>query len=82
MRCGTPTITGNRTCFPEIIGDSGLMVDPFDERAILDAILKVFSDLNLRQELREKGIKRANLFDWKETARQTLSVYENVYAKK
>jgi glycosyltransferase involved in cell wall biosynthesis len=81
MRCGTPTITGNRTCFPEIIADGGLMVDPFDERAILEAILQVFSDSNLRADLRKKGIKRASLFDWKETARQTLSVYEKVYAR-
>ena len=81
MRCGTPTITGNRTCFPEIIADGGMMVDPFDERAILEAILQVFSDSNLRADLRKKGIKRASLFDWKETARQTLSVYEKVYAR-
>ena len=82
MRCGTPTITGNRTCFPEIIGDGGLMVDPFDETAILEGILKIFSDSKLRTELQEKGIRRANLFDWKETARQTLRVYERVYVQK
>ena len=81
MRCGTPTITGNRTCFPEIIADGGLMIDPFDERAMLEAILQVLSDSNLRADLRKKGIKRASLFDWKETARQTLSVYEKVYAR-
>ena len=81
MRCGTPTITSDRTCFPEIIGDGGLMVDPFDERAIRDAIVKVFSDPKLRAELKEKGIKRASLFDWKETARQTLKVYERVYGR-
>ena len=81
MRCGTPTITSDRTCFPEIIGDGGLMFDPFDERAIRDAIVKVFSDPKLRAELKENGIKRASLFDWKETARQTLRVYERVYRR-
>jgi glycosyltransferase involved in cell wall biosynthesis len=81
MRCGTPTITGNRTCFPEIIADGGLMIDPFDERAMLGAILQVLSDSNLRADLRKKGIRRASLFDWNETARQTLSVYEKVYAR-
>jgi glycosyltransferase involved in cell wall biosynthesis len=81
MRCGTPTITGNRTCFPEIIGDGGLLVDPFDERAIQDAIQQVFSDQTLREELKQKGMRRSNLFNWKETARQTLEVYEKVYAQ-
>jgi len=82
MRCGTPTITGDRTCFPEIIGDGGLMVDPYDERAIVDAILKIFAHPGLRAELRKKAINRASLFDWKETARQTLSVYKKVFAER
>ena len=79
MRCGTPTITGDRTCFPEIIADGGLLIDPFDERAILQSIVRVFGDEKLRLELREKGMKRASLYDWQETARQTLQVYEKVY---
>ena len=82
MRCGTPTITGNRTCFPEIIGDAGLMVDPFDERAIMNAILRILSDPNLGSELRIRGIKCASLFDWRETARQTLRVYEKVFGER
>jgi hypothetical protein len=30
----------------------------------------------LRSELRIKGFERARLFDWRETARQTLAVYK------
>ena len=82
MRCGTATITSNRTCFPEIIGDAGLMVDPFDERAILEGMVRVLGDEKLRRELSEKGTKRASLYDWKETARQTLEVYDRVHAEK
>jgi len=81
MSCGTATITGNRTCFPEIIGDAGLMVDPFDERSMLDGIARVLSDPKLRAELKVKGMARANMFDWKETAKQTLRVYERVYVE-
>jgi glycosyltransferase involved in cell wall biosynthesis len=82
MRCGTPTITSNRTCFPEIIGDAGLMVDPFDERAIQEGMVRVLGDEKLRRELSEKGTKRASRFDWKETAQQTLKVYDRVHAEK
>jgi len=80
MRCGTPTITGDRTCFPEIIGDAGLMVDPFDEQAIKLGIVRVLTEQTLRDELIEKGLKRANSYDWLKTARQTLDVYESVHA--
>jgi glycosyltransferase involved in cell wall biosynthesis len=80
MRCGTPTITGDRTCFPEIIGDAGLLVDPFDERAIMRGIVRVLTEQTLRDELIEKGLERANSYDWLKTARQTLDVYESVHA--
>jgi len=80
MRCGTPTITGDRTCFPEIIGDAGLMVDPFDEQAIKLGIVRVLTEQTLRDDLIEKGLKRANSYDWLKTARQTLDVYESVHA--
>ena len=80
MRCGTPTITGNRTCLPEVVGDGALLVDPFDEQSILEGIVKVLRDESLRSSLREKGMSRAKTFDWKETARLTLAVYDKVYA--
>ncbi len=80
MRCGTPTITGNRTCLPEVVGDGALLVDPFDEQSILKGIVTVLVDEKLRGQLRERGINRAKSFDWKNTAHQTLKVYEKVYA--
>jgi glycosyltransferase involved in cell wall biosynthesis len=81
MRCGTPTITADRTCFPEVVGDAALMVDPFDEQAIAAVLLRILSDKQLREELTAKGLKRAAQFDWKITARQTLAVYETAHAK-
>jgi glycosyltransferase involved in cell wall biosynthesis len=80
MRCGTPTITADRTSFPEVVGDAALMVDPFDEQAISAGLLRILSDKQLRDELVAKGFKRAALFDWSKTARQTLAVYEKVHA--
>ena len=79
MRCGTPTITGDQTCLPEVVGDGALLVNPFDEQSILEGIVNVLCDDRLRAQLREKGIKRAGSFDWKKTAQQTLEVYERVY---
>lgn len=81
MRCGTPTITGNLTCFPEIVGDAGLLVDPFDERALVDAMRELLSNNTRREQLKEKGIRRAALYDWKQTAQQTLAIYEKVFAQ-
>ena len=78
MKCGTPVIVSNTTSLPEVVGDSGLQVDPFDVSAIASAIKKLLYDSELRRELSVKGQSRAELFDWHDTARRTLEVYEEV----
>ncbi|MEP6817931.1 MAG: glycosyltransferase family 1 protein [bacterium] len=75
MQCGVPVIVGNQTSLPEVVGDAGVLVDPFDVDALAAAIGKVISDSNLRAELSVQGLARAKLFNWRETARQTLAVY-------
>lgn len=76
MKCGAPVITGNRTSLPEVIGNAGLMVDPFDTAALAEAIRRMIDDAELRRTSRERGFKRARTFDWRETARLTLKAYE------
>jgi glycosyltransferase involved in cell wall biosynthesis len=76
MKCGVPVIVGNRTSLPEVVGDAGILVDPFDADTIARAMNKLISDSKLRAELAARGLARAKLFDWRETARQTLKVYQ------
>ncbi len=78
MKCGTPVVVGNTTSLPEVVGDAALSVDPFDVDAIASAIERLIKDSGLRAELSVKGLARAKMFDWRETARQTLNVYEQV----
>ena len=82
MRCGTPTITSDQTCFPEVVGDASLIIDPFDEQSIADGLWRMVSNPGLREQLRTRGFTRASLFDWRETARLTLGVYEQVFHAK
>lgn len=81
MKCGAPVVVGDATSLPEVVGDAGLKVDPFDVSAIAKAIGEVINNSELRRELRVKGLKRAEMFDWQDTARQTLQVYEQVARK-
>ena len=76
MKCGTPVITGDRTSLPEVVGDAGVLVNPFDIEAIASAIANVIDDSSFRSRLRAKGLNRARMFDWRETARRTLEVYK------
>lgn len=78
MSCGAPVLTGNLTSLPEVVGDAGLTVDPFDEGAIASALARLVDDDALRADLRERGLKRARGFDWRDTARMTLQIYRRV----
>jgi glycosyltransferase involved in cell wall biosynthesis len=78
MQCGAPVIAGNRTSLPEVVGDAGLLFDPFDTDALAAALARMIDDANLRAHLRVKGIERARRFSWRKTAQLTLQAYNRV----
>ena len=78
MSCGAPVLAGARTSLPEVVGDAGLLADPFDEGALARALARLIDDDALRAELRARGLRRARSFDWRDTARMTLQVYRRV----
>jgi glycosyltransferase involved in cell wall biosynthesis len=80
MACGTPVVVGNTSAMPEVVGDAGLLVDPEDTGAIADAILRLLTQDPLRKELIARGLARATEFSWERTARQMLTVLDEVAA--
>lgn len=79
MACGTPVIASNSSSLPEVVGDAGLLVDPYNETDLSENMLKVLKDGVLKGEMRVKGLERAKRFSWKEAARQTLTIYEEIH---
>ena len=63
---------------PEIIGDAGLMINPYDTDELSQTMETLIRDENLRNKLKEKGLNQAKKFRWDETARKTLEVFEEV----
>ena len=82
MQCGVPVIAGNRTSLPEVVGEAGLLFDPFDTQALVKALTQVLDDSEYRAALRVRGLERAKQFNWKTTAQLTLGVYERASEKK
>ena len=75
MACGTPVVASNTSSLPEVIGDAGLTVDPRDPDALGAALLRLLNDRELRAELRQRGLRQAARFSWRETAERTLEAY-------
>jgi glycosyltransferase involved in cell wall biosynthesis len=66
---GCPVITSSRSCMPEIAGDGAMLVDPYSIDSIRDAICTLVNDPGTRNELIERGRKRAQDFTWENAAR-------------
>ena len=67
FKCDTPVITSNVTSMPEVAKDAALLVDPFKEESIADAMEKIL-DEEVRKELIEKGRIRRQDFSWDKAA--------------
>jgi glycosyltransferase involved in cell wall biosynthesis len=80
MACGTPVVSSTSSSLPEVVGDAGLMVPATDADALGTALLRLLNDAELRAELRERGLRQAQRFSWRQTAERTLAVYADASA--
>ena len=78
--CGIPVAASDRGSLPEVVGNAGVLFDPYDIDDICGKICSILTDENLRQVLIKKGQERVKEFSWQKTAKQTLVVYENCYS--
>jgi glycosyltransferase involved in cell wall biosynthesis len=82
MSCGVPVVATTGGALPEVVGTSGetgLLVEPNNPDALVDAIRTLLDDAALRARLganaRERVMQR---FTWEVTARGTAACYEAV----
>lgn len=73
---GIPVLTSNRSCLPEVAGDSGVLVDPFDIHSIAFGITTLLKNLDYRNKLAEKAILNAKRFSWERAGKETWGVLE------
>lgn len=62
MLLGTPVMTSNTSSMPEVVGDAAMKIDPYDIRAMVDAIRALDTDAELRGRLSAFGPRQASLF--------------------
>jgi len=72
--CKVPVVVSKTSSLPEVVGGSGILVDPKSIDSIAGGIKKVLTDEKLRQTLIEKGFTNIKRFSWSSCAVQTLEV--------
>ncbi len=76
MYSGIPVICSHCTSLPEVAGDAALYVNPLDVEAIAEAMHKISSDPNLRNELIAKGKAQREKFSWDSSAEKLWASIE------
>lgn len=79
MATGCPAIVPRTCAGPEVAGSAARFIDPCDEEDISQALLEVGGSAERREELRRLGLARVQTFTWRDTARRTLAVLDELY---
>lgn len=74
MKCACTVLVADNTACHEIAGDAALTCDAFSVESIQRALTILDEDEGLCEEYKELGIKRAEKFDWDNTAKIMSSV--------
>jgi glycosyltransferase involved in cell wall biosynthesis len=75
MGHGTPLVSSNATCLPEIYGDAAHYFDPNDTTDMARAVDEVIDNKTLRQTLIKQGHEQFKKYSWTKTAKQTHDIY-------
>jgi glycosyltransferase involved in cell wall biosynthesis len=74
---GTPVACSAVTSLPEQAADAALLFDPLSVEAIADAVARMATDGDLREERRRRGTRRLQDFSWERTAKAYRAVYRH-----
>lgn len=78
MACGTPVVVSNLSALPEVVGEAGLLVNPYDTGALAQTMARGLSDDALRATMRAAGCARAKMFRWEASARVIQEAFERL----
>lgn len=75
MQSGTPICYSNKSSLPEIMDFNGESFNPYSQKNLVHSLKKLWTNKKLQEKYSQGGLKRAEIFDWKYTALQTLALY-------
>jgi glycosyltransferase involved in cell wall biosynthesis len=75
MACGIPTVVSDRGSLIEVVGDTGILIDPDQPETLIGGLHTALTDSAFREKSRAAGIARAAGFTWENTAQIVFSTY-------
>lgn len=79
MACGVLVIASKVASIPEVLGEAGIYIDPYDTKSISEGIMRVINmDGREYNRIVKKGLIQAQKFSWLKSAEMTLMVLKNI----
>lgn len=78
MNFGRPVIASDVTSIPEITGGAAILTVPGDVEALVNGMISLEQNADLRTELIDKMQKRLGLFSWDVSAKKLIDIYTNL----
>jgi len=78
MAAGSPVLTANTSCLPEVAGDAALFADPLSSAELAAGLTRLLESEDLRTQLIERGRQRAELYRWSDCARKSLEFFRSI----
>lgn len=76
QKVGTPVVAASTSSFPEVLGSSALLVNPYHPAEIAEAIHKIIRNQVFSDELVKRGYENVQQFSWSKCAKETLKCLE------
>ncbi len=80
MASGVPVIGSDSGAIPEVIGDAGLLFPEGDAEALADSLALLLQDRRLWNDLRRRGLARAQEYSQAALAERTRAFYSELLA--
>jgi glycosyltransferase involved in cell wall biosynthesis len=80
MALGVPVMASTGGALPEVVGEAGLLADPYDVDAMAQALRRLDADAELRARLAAAGLARAGAFSMAAYQGRLAALHERVLA--
>ena len=79
MSYGVPVVCSNVSSLPEIVAGAALTIDPYNIASLAEAMSQMIESPELLSQFTRVGKEQAAKFDWQETAKVYLSLFESLF---
>ncbi|THU02833.1 glycosyltransferase family 4 protein [Lampropedia puyangensis] len=78
MASGTPVLTSNTSCMPEVAAGAAYLVNPLDVEELGHGLEQCLTDEGWQANARVKGLERSSQLSWDRCASETVAVYKQL----